>query len=47
MAFNIIDKDNDHILLVASSEADERAAPGHVGYGPILLQNYLEDRCEP
>ncbi|WP_342740035.1 hypothetical protein [Bradyrhizobium sp. B117] len=26
-AFNIIDKDNDDILLVASSEADERAAP--------------------
>ncbi|MBB4383131.1 hypothetical protein [Bradyrhizobium sp. SBR1B] len=33
-AFNIIDKDNDDILLVAPSEADERAAPDMSATGP-------------
>jgi len=45
-AFNIIDKDNDDILLVASSEADERAAPDMSATGaqkrkPALLCSSL------
>jgi len=35
-AFHIIDKDNDDILLVASPEAEERAAPDMSATGPCV-----------